>query len=154
MNDLQGNRQTVINLLNSSVHSVGKRRRKEKKKTFILLHNSMHQPIHRRLWVQHPLHSSILSLCSDYFPTCPFTFNVLNKFLINPVFPSKMVSPTFVWNTSNNDISSHMAKHDNLNNSMIPYFPWEISLANLQLMPDTENYTLISLLPSCFLRKR
>lgn len=32
------------------------------------------------------------------FPNMPFTFNIFNKFFINPVFPSKMVSQTFIWN--------------------------------------------------------
>lgn len=68
----------------------------KKKKIFILLHNSMAPANTQETLSPTPSYSSILSFCSDYFPTCPFTFNILNKFLINPVFPSKMVSPTLV----------------------------------------------------------
>lgn len=96
------------------MHSVGKKKMKGNKWAFILLHNSM-APVdaQKTLGVKPAPPSSILSVCSHYFPKC----HLLLIYLINPSFIQFSLQRWFLKhlfeNTSHNHISSHVAKYYN-----------------------------------------
>lgn len=114
MNDLQGNSQTVINLLNYSVHAVGKKKDERKKNRHSSCYTTaQHQLIHRRPRVKPPLLCFILSVCSHYFPTCHLLLTSLTNSSLIQFFLQRRFLKHSVETTSHNDISSHVAKHYN-----------------------------------------